>query len=103
MTPELSPQRNQERESSYAAIVVMTYSSNLKSQSSDLRLSYWSAQSIHAAYHLYKNGTVPQIIIPGETIFGSDKATTAQLMTRYLLNKNVPPNAISQLHDLNNT
>lgn len=105
MTPEIpiSDTRIEQESKQYAAIIVMTYSSNLKHHSEDVRLSYWSAQSVHAAFHLFEEGKAPQIIIPGETIFGQNKATTAQLMARYLTNKKVPANSIRQLHDLNNT
>lgn len=96
-------ERSPELESTkFDAIVVMPYSSNIGTNGR-VRLSYFSAQAIHAGYHLWEHGLAPKIIIPGETIFGPKQKSTTELMARYLIQKGVPGNAIIGMHNLNNT
>lgn len=91
------------KNSTYDALVIMTYSSNLKSKDSPTVLSYWSKQVIKKAYQAWKHHKMSKIVIPGETIFSSNKATTGELMKNYLISKKVPANSIKVLSNLNNT
>ena len=86
----------------YDAIVIMPYSSNIGTNGR-IRLSYFSAQAVHAGYHLWEQGISPKIIIPGENVFGPNQKSTTELMVRYLISKGVPGNAIIGIHNLNNT
>ena len=104
MTPEVAgnsrlKELDQER---YDALVVMPYSSNIGSNG-NIRLSYWSAQSVHAGFHLWKKDIAQGIIIPGESTFGTDKTSTTELMSRYLIAKQIPKSIIFCLENLNNT
>lgn len=94
-TPEQESQK-------FDAIVVMPYSSNIGTNGR-IRLSYFSAQAIHAGYHLWEHGLAPKIIIPGENVFGPNQKSTTELMAQYLIQKCVPGSAIIGMHNLNNT
>ena len=96
---ERSPEQESQK---FDAIVVMTYSSNVGTNGR-IRLSYFSAQAVHAGYHLWEQGLAPKIIIPGENVFGPNQKSTTELMVRYLIQKGVPGKAIIGMHNLNNT
>ncbi|OGE03360.1 hypothetical protein A3I53_01495 [Candidatus Curtissbacteria bacterium RIFCSPLOWO2_02_FULL_40_13b] len=99
----MGPERAIERKyHPYNAIVVMPYGSNLR-ENGQVRLSYWSAQTVHAAYHLWLKGLASRIVIPGETVFGEGRPATTDLMVRYLIHKGIPPTSIIPLFHLNNT
>ncbi|OGD85999.1 hypothetical protein A2Z23_03355 [Candidatus Curtissbacteria bacterium RBG_16_39_7] len=95
---------NERKEEIYPfdAIVIMPYSSNI-STNGRLRLSYFSAQAVHAGFHLWEEKKAPKIIIPGESTFGPAHPPTAELMIRYLKQKGVPESQIVGLNDLNSS
>jgi len=91
-----------ERNETSGAIVCMPYSSNI-GLNGKIRLSYWSAQSIHATLHLWQDNSSQKIVIPGESVFGSRHPSTASLMVRYLEAKGVSQGFIISRENLNNT
>jgi len=84
---------SKEKNYPFDAIVIMPYSSNISSNGK-VRLSYYSAQAVHAGFHLWEEKKAPQIIIPGERTFGPEYPSTTELMIRYLKQKGVPESQI---------
>lgn len=97
-----SPKSKEKQPPLYDAIVIMPYSSNVNSKG-QIRLSYWSDQSVNAGFSLYKQGLSDRIVIPGESVFGKDNTSTTELMVEYLLRKGVPHKNIVAMDNLNNT
>lgn len=89
-------------------LVVLPYSSNLKSRGRNIgaaRLSFFSSFIIGVAVKLYKNGLAKNLVLCGESTFVRDQRVTTMLAYDAMVRLGVPPNHIHMAdgNNLNNT
>lgn len=83
-------------------ITPLPYTTRIDSRG-DFRMSSHTALVTDATASLYKQTPNAKIFIPGESTFGSDYPTTAELMKAQLVKKGVPAEVIDTQDNLNDT